>query len=81
MWYQRPRYVVIMTDIFLRPDSKGRISLGKIANNVSSYKMTVKENGQLLLEPYVEIPLSDKWVFEDKDLIDKLKAENTDKQT
>ena len=43
--------------------------------------MTVKENGQLLLEPYVEIPLSDKWVFEDKDLIDKLKAENTDKQT
>ena len=70
-----------MTDIFLRPDSKGRISLGKIANNVSSYKMTVKENGQLLLEPYVEIPLSDKWVFEDKDLIDKLKAENTDKQT
>ena len=70
-----------MTDVFLRPDSKGRISLGKIANNVSSYKMTVKENGQLLLEPYVEIPLSDKWVFEDKDLIDKLKAENTDKQT
>ena len=70
-----------MTDIFLRPDSKGRISLGKIANNISSYKMTVKENGQLLLEPYVEIPLSDKWVFEDKDLIDKLKAENTDKQT
>ena len=70
-----------MTDIFLRPDSKGRISLGKIANNVSSYKMTIKENGQLLLEPYVEIPLSDKWVFEDKDLIDKLKAENTDKQT
>ena len=70
-----------MTDVFLRPDSKGRISLGKIANNVSSYKMTVKENGQLLLEPYVEIPLSDKWVFEDKDLIDKIKAENTDKQT
>ena len=70
-----------MADVFLRPDSKGRISLGKIANNVSSYKMTVKENGQLLLEPYVEIPLSDKWVFEDKDLIDKLKAENTDKQT
>ena len=70
-----------MTDIFLRPDSKGRIILGKIANNVSSYKMTIKENGQLLLEPYVEIPLSDKWVFEDKDLIDKLKAENTDKQT
>lgn len=70
-----------MTDVFLRPDSKGRISLGKIANNVSSYKMTIKKNGQLLLEPYVEIPLSDKWVFEDKDLIDKLKAENTDKQT
>jgi hypothetical protein len=70
-----------MTNIVLRPDAKGRISLGEIARNVSSYRMTVKDNGQIFLEPYVEIPLSDKWVFEDKELLNKLKAETQEKQT
>lgn len=69
-----------MTNIILRPDAKGRVSLGEVARNVSSYRMTVRDNGQLLLDPYVEIPLSDKWVFEDQDLLDKLKAA-TSKQT
>lgn len=70
-----------MKNAIVRPDSKGRISLGEITRNVSSYRITVKENGQLLLDPFVEIPLSDKWVFEDKDLLNKLKAEAIDKQT
>lgn len=70
-----------MTNIILRPDAKKRITLGEVAHNVSSYRMTIMENGQLLLDPYVEIPLSDKWVFEDKDLLNRLKSENTDKQT
>lgn len=70
-----------MKNAIVRPDYKGRISLGEITRNVSSYRITVKENGQLLLDPFVEIPLSDKWVFEDKDLLNKLKAEAIDKQT
>ena len=33
-----------MTDaIILRPDAKGRITLGEITNNVSSYRVTVED--------------------------------------
>ena len=65
----------------LRPDSKGRISLGATAANVSSYKMTIEANGKIILEPYVEIPLSEKWVLEDKELLEKLKMQRKDDQS
>ena len=58
--------------IILRPDSKGRITLGEIANNVSSYRATVEEGGKVTLEPYAEIPLSGKWIFDNKELLDKV---------
>ena len=61
-----------MKDVILRPDAKGRISLGEIANNVSSYRVTVEDSGKVILEPYAEIPLSEKWIFEDKDLLEKI---------
>lgn len=61
-----------MKDVILRPDAKGRISLGEIANNVSSYRVTVEDSGKVTLEPYAEIPLSEKWIFEDKDLLEKI---------
>ena len=67
-----------MTNIILRPDAKGRISLGEVARNVSSYRMTTKENGQIVLDPYVEIPLSEKWIFEDKELLQKLKDQQSE---
>jgi len=76
-----------------RPDLKGRINLGEIANNVRSYRVTVAsdgkwkmengkwkmengkwkiENGKVTLEPYAEIPLSEKWIFQDKELLEKI---------
>jgi len=61
-----------MSDVILRPDSKGRVSLGNIANNVSSYRVSVENNGRVVLEPYTEIPLSEKWIFEDKVLLEKV---------
>jgi len=70
---------VNMQNTILRPDSKGRINLGEVARNISSYRMIVEANGKILLEPYVEIPLSDKWIFEDKELLHKLKQENQEK--
>ncbi|MCP5374885.1 MAG: hypothetical protein H6910_05515 [Rickettsiaceae bacterium] len=71
-----------MTDaIILRPDAKGRITLGEITNNVSSYRVTVEDNGTITLEPYAEIPLAEKWIFENKELLEKvvqqIKAEQT----
>ena len=68
-----------MKDAILRPDAKGRISLGEIASTVSSYRVTIEDSGKVILEPYTEIPLSEKWIFEDKDLlarvINQVKAE------
>lgn len=34
------------------------------------------QNGILTLYPYAEIPFSDKWIFEDKVLLEKFKQEN-----
>ena len=61
-----------MSEIILRPDSKGRIALGEIANKVSSYRVTVEEDGRVTLEPYAEIPLSEKWIFDDRELLEKV---------
>ncbi len=50
----------------IRPDAKGRIALGKLAEGISSFKITQDKNGRLILEPYAEIPAREKWLFENK---------------
>ncbi len=62
-----------MSNVIVRPDAKGRINLGTIAENVSSYKVTIDDNGNVILEPYIEIPFSEKWIFDDQDLLEKVK--------
>lgn len=57
----------------LRPDAKGRIALGELAKGVSSYKIAKNENGQIILTPYTEIPYSEKWIFENPDLLEEFK--------
>lgn len=62
-----------MDNITVRPDAKGRVNLGDLAQGVSSYKINILENGQLLLIPYAEIPFSEKWIFDNKDVLEKVK--------
>ena len=57
----------------VRPDSKGRISLGKIAEGISSYTVT-RENGRIILEPNVEIPAKEKWLWENKTALKQVKS-------
>jgi hypothetical protein len=38
--------------------------------------VVIGENGVLTLYPYAEIPFSDKWIFENKELLEKFKNEN-----
>lgn len=64
-----------MSEVILRPDVKGRINLGELANGVSSYRVSTRENGEINLIPYVEIPYSDKWIFQNKKILEKLKQE------
>ena len=54
------------TLVTLRPDTKGRIALGKLARGISSFHATTDEKGRIILEPYTEIPASEKWLFDNK---------------
>ncbi len=49
--------------ITVRPDAKGRIALGALAKGVSSYRIQQGEGGRLVLEPYVEIPAEERWLY------------------
>jgi len=64
-----------MDEIILRPDSKGRLNLGGLGKGVSSFRATLEQNGKIILEPYIEIPAEDKWIFEDKELLEKVKKQ------
>lgn len=57
----------------LRPDAKGRVTLGALAEGVSSFHVTINEDGSILLEPYSEVPLKEKWIFEDKSVYRKIR--------
>jgi hypothetical protein len=65
----------MMNEIILRPDSKGRLNISDFAKGVSSFRVNLEKNGQIILEPYAEIPFEDKWIFEDKDLLEKIKQQ------
>ncbi len=51
------------TEITLRPDAKGRITLGAMAKGVSSYRAHRSDNGKIVLEPFVEIPAREHWIY------------------
>ncbi|HEV8610232.1 MAG TPA: hypothetical protein VGS98_09215 [Thermoanaerobaculia bacterium] len=48
----------------VRPDSKGRITLGKLTRGVSSFAVAVESSGKIILEPFVEVPALERWLFE-----------------
>ena len=62
-----------LENTIVRPDAKGRVNLGDFAQGVSSYRISYAENGELTLIPYAEIPFSDKWIFENEELLEKVK--------
>ena len=53
----------------VRPDSKGRISLGKRAKDFSGYTLKESADGSILLEPLIEISAKEGWLFKNKDLL------------
>lgn len=61
------------TSVTIRPDTKGRIALGKLAYGVSSFHATTDSMGRIILEPYTEIPASEKWLFDNKPALTAVK--------
>ncbi len=48
----------------VRPDSKGRITLGWLAEGVSSYLVRSTPDGKITLEPFAEVPARERWLYE-----------------
>jgi hypothetical protein len=57
----------------IKPDSKGRITLGSLAEGVSSFKVMVDQFQRIILEPMVEIPASEKWIYNNKEALSSVK--------
>lgn len=56
----------------IRPDAKGRVPLGHLADGVSSFSVT-REGDKIILQPFSEIPTSEKWLFDNKIALQSLK--------
>ena len=56
-------------EITLRPDAKGRITLGKLAEGVSSFRVHRERSGKLVLEPFTEIPLREQWLWKNPEAL------------
>ncbi len=50
----------------VRPDSKGRILLGKRAKDFSGYTLKESADGSTLLEPLIEVHAKEGWLFKNK---------------
>ena len=57
----------------LRPDSKGRITLGALAKGVSGFRVFVDEDQRIVLEPYTEIPAREKWLFDNPQALNQVR--------
>lgn len=57
----------------VRPDSKGRITLGAFAAGVSSFRIHQEVDGRLILEPFKEIPAREAWLFENQAALKKVR--------
>ncbi|MFD2257710.1 hypothetical protein ACFSSA_13585 [Luteolibacter algae] len=58
----------------IRPDAKGRINLGKLAEGISSFRAHRTEEGNIVLEPYSEIPTREKWLFDNPQALEAVKV-------
>ncbi len=57
----------------IRPDAKGRITLGHLADGISGFIIVEATEHRIVLEPYTEIPASERWLFENKKALKMLK--------
>lgn len=57
----------------VRPDSKGRITLGTLAKGISSFTISQDEHNRIILEPFVEIPVREQWLLKNKKALNQIK--------
>lgn len=52
----------------VQPDSRGRVTLGTVAQS-KNYRVMVNEAGQILLDPVVSIPERELWLWQNPEAI------------
>jgi hypothetical protein len=57
------------TEATLRPDAKGRITLGQRAAGISGYKVTDLGDGNLMLTAMKEIPARELWLYKNPEAL------------
>lgn len=62
-----------MQEKYLKPDSKGRIQLGKLAKNIVRYQVIEENDGRLILLPEIAIPASEVWLYKNKEALEAVK--------
>lgn len=50
----------------ITPDKRGRVHLADLTDNVDRYKVYTDEFQRVILEPVVEIPASELWLYQNK---------------
>lgn len=53
----------------VRPDEKQRVTLKKVKRASQVYKVYVNSIGQIILDPQVLVPVSEMWLFENKEAL------------
>lgn len=64
-----------MKKTVVKLDAKNRVTLTKVAKNLSSMYRAYAEGNKIILEPIIEVAKEDQWLFEPKNkaLVDNLK--------
>ncbi|MCF7899190.1 hypothetical protein K9L05_00905 [Candidatus Babeliales bacterium] len=59
----------------VKVDARNRVCLTKISKNLPSSFSVYEKNGKIILEPLVEIPADEAWLFkpENKKILDEVK--------
>ena len=58
----------------LRPDSKGRVVLGTaLTKGISGFSVHQEHNVTITLKPFVEIPVYEKWLYNNKSALSKVR--------
>ena len=57
----------------VRPDSSGRVTLGKLTKGVDTFYVEQDEQHRIILTPMAEIPVRERWLFENPEALAKVR--------
>lgn len=58
---------------YLKPDSKGRIQLGRRAKNIVRYQVIEENDGRIVLLPEIAVPANEVWLYKNKEAFEAVK--------